>query len=184
MQTLTMDHLQTSTGSPPFLPPWGQWCSFVPSLSANSPGEIPKGLSGPWKGSCFTSLVISGVSLGGSSFHCMAGGSESRTHPRSTDTNPGISFFRVVARRTSCSMFPQFPFPFGVFYLVPFPSVGTVGPHNSQAACSWFVTVTPHGRSVRPQQAHWFGHSLHIGCQLVSLGCRLEWPLLGIWFSS
>lgn len=34
------------------------------------------------------------------------------------------------------------------------------GPHNPQAACSWFVTVTPRSCAIRFQQAHWFGHPL------------------------
>lgn len=38
-QTSTMAPLQTSTGSPPFLPPWGQWCSCLSLLSLPIPRE-------------------------------------------------------------------------------------------------------------------------------------------------
>lgn len=133
---------------------------FVPSLSANSPGEIPEGLSRPWKGSRFTSLVISGAYWGGSSSHCMVGGSESRTHPRSTDTNRGISFFRVVARRPCCSMFPQFP-SFLLEYFIWFLSL----------LCEQLVLIIPRqlvvGLLPSLHMAARFGSSRHIGLDIL-----------------
>jgi hypothetical protein len=49
-------------------------------------------------------------------------------------------------------------------------------PHNSRAACGWFVTITPHGCTV------WTCTLVWTSCQLVSLGCRPEWQLFGMWF--